>query len=248
MSKTKMLAAKELIDEKRYDEARGILRSVDHPKAAEWLEKLDKIDPPNAFQKILRAVIPKASVQTKPNSNAVRPPKRNPAAIIPNGAAPLKQIETVLVVEEEPEEDPDDLMSLVSDQRGHYPKAVSGEFDGIHFRSQLEIRFAAELKKRNIAYKYESARVGKGKYMIDFYLPDHGIWVEVKGKMDARDEFLLQECAQVLRASHNEALYIYASDRKMHLVQDDKLEYLWPGKFWEMLETKQSSSKLLLSG
>ena len=40
MSKTKMLAAKELISEKRYDEARVILRSVDHPKAVEWLEKV----------------------------------------------------------------------------------------------------------------------------------------------------------------------------------------------------------------
>src|SRR6185295_15593252 len=102
MSKTKMLAAKELIDEKRYDEARVILRSVDHPKAVEWLAKLDKIDPPNAFQKILRAVIPKAPVAAKPNANAAPPPKRNQAEIIPNGAEPLKQVETVLVVEEEP--------------------------------------------------------------------------------------------------------------------------------------------------
>lgn len=45
MSKQKMLAAKELIQEKRYDEARMILKTVDHPTAKLWLEKLDKIAP-----------------------------------------------------------------------------------------------------------------------------------------------------------------------------------------------------------
>lgn len=45
MSKQKMLAAKELIKEKRYDEARAILKTVDHPIALEWLQKLDKIAP-----------------------------------------------------------------------------------------------------------------------------------------------------------------------------------------------------------
>ncbi|HEX2906034.1 MAG TPA: hypothetical protein VHO69_04195 [Phototrophicaceae bacterium] len=45
MSKQKMLAAKELIQEKRYDEARTILKTVNHPTAKQWLEKLDKIAP-----------------------------------------------------------------------------------------------------------------------------------------------------------------------------------------------------------
>lgn len=40
-----MLQARELILQKRFDEARAILRQVDHPAAAAWLEKLDKIAP-----------------------------------------------------------------------------------------------------------------------------------------------------------------------------------------------------------
>lgn len=197
MSKTKMLAAKELIDEKRYDEARILLRSTDHPKAAEWLEILDRKYPSNTSQ-----------------------------------IQPTVEPEVVSKAEDE------NLITPNHERHGRYPKAVAGEFDGIEFRSQLEIRFAAELKKRHIAYEYEPARIGKGNYMIDFHLPDKGIWVEVKGKMDARDEFMLQECSQVLRDERNEALYVYSNDRKMHLVQDDKLEYLWPGKFWDMLEVQ----------
>jgi hypothetical protein len=45
MSKAKMEAARELIREKRYDEARAILRTVDHPTARQWLGKIEQIDP-----------------------------------------------------------------------------------------------------------------------------------------------------------------------------------------------------------
>jgi SPP1 gp7 family putative phage head morphogenesis protein len=44
MSKAKMLAAKELILEKKYAEARKILEGIDHPTARKWLEKLEKLD------------------------------------------------------------------------------------------------------------------------------------------------------------------------------------------------------------
>ncbi len=46
MSKQKMLQARDLIREKRFEEARAILQTVDHPTAEEWLRRLDKIDPP----------------------------------------------------------------------------------------------------------------------------------------------------------------------------------------------------------
>jgi hypothetical protein len=46
MSKAKMQAAKELIQEKKYDDARKILATVDHPTAREWEAKLDRLSPP----------------------------------------------------------------------------------------------------------------------------------------------------------------------------------------------------------
>lgn len=237
MSKTKMLAAQELIREKRYDEARAILRAVDHPKAVEWLEKLDKIDPPSALQKIFRAVLPKTpTVQANPIVKP--PPPAEPAMPVQVPAEP--PISSLPFEEDEPEETQAATVSVHSKRHSRFLNPVAGEFDGIQFRSQLEIRFAAELKKRGIRYEYEPQRMGKGSYLIDFHLPDHGIWVEVKGKMDARDEYLLQECADYLQESRSHSLYVYSSDRKMHLVHHDHVEYLWPGKFWDMLEEKQS--------
>jgi hypothetical protein len=46
MSRTKLEAARELINELRYAEARAILRTMpDNPTAQNWLAKLDRIDP-----------------------------------------------------------------------------------------------------------------------------------------------------------------------------------------------------------
>jgi hypothetical protein len=43
--KEKLLKAQALIKDKRYADARRILRAVDHPTAREWLVKLDRIAP-----------------------------------------------------------------------------------------------------------------------------------------------------------------------------------------------------------
>jgi hypothetical protein len=48
MSKAKFDAARELISEKKYDEARRILATVDHPTAREWEVRLNEVDPPIA--------------------------------------------------------------------------------------------------------------------------------------------------------------------------------------------------------
>lgn len=48
MSRTQMQQAQELIKKGRYKEARRILQKSDHPKAREWLAKLDKMDPPRS--------------------------------------------------------------------------------------------------------------------------------------------------------------------------------------------------------
>lgn len=45
MSKERFEKARELISQQRYDEARQLLYTLDHPKAQEWLDKLEKISP-----------------------------------------------------------------------------------------------------------------------------------------------------------------------------------------------------------
>lgn len=46
MSKAKMQAAKELIQAKQYDEARTILKTVDHPTARQWEKRLSDLQVP----------------------------------------------------------------------------------------------------------------------------------------------------------------------------------------------------------
>jgi hypothetical protein len=52
MSKQKLAAAKELIKEKHYTEARAILKTMDHPTAKKWLAKLDEISPEHTKRRI----------------------------------------------------------------------------------------------------------------------------------------------------------------------------------------------------
>jgi hypothetical protein len=46
MSKAKLAAARELINEHQYATARAILKTVHDPIATRWLTQLDRIDPP----------------------------------------------------------------------------------------------------------------------------------------------------------------------------------------------------------
>lgn len=50
MSQAKLAAAKELIQEKRYAEARVLLNTMNNPTATRWLEQLDNLDPPPTAQ------------------------------------------------------------------------------------------------------------------------------------------------------------------------------------------------------
>lgn len=48
MSQEQLIQARELLRQKRYDEARALLRGIDHPTARQWLEKLERIAPETA--------------------------------------------------------------------------------------------------------------------------------------------------------------------------------------------------------
>lgn len=73
MSKEDMIWARELIKQKKFDEARTVLRATNHPQAASWLEKLDEIDPPAAD---LEATL----IDAKPPADETTPPPPSPAA------------------------------------------------------------------------------------------------------------------------------------------------------------------------
>lgn len=64
------------------------------------------------------------------------------------------------------------------------------------FRSAMELGIARSLNKSGVAYDYEKTKlvfVPKPRtYTPDFYLPDHDIYIEVKGYFDKGDRVKMQ--------------------------------------------------------
>lgn len=118
--------------------------------------------------------------------------------------------------------------------QGNRVGAIPGKFMGIQFRSQLEIRFATDVQKRGIEWIYEEERLGEGNYLVDFHLPNKKAWVEVKGRFEARDHFLLKEVAEVLE-QRGEKLYVFTSGKPMMVTADEFIAI--PRKeFWSLIE------------
>lgn len=71
-------------------------------------------------------------------------------------------------------------------------KAIETRYAGCHFRSRLEARWAVFFDAAGIAWEYEPEGFESehGRYLPDFYLPDTGTWVEVKGTNEAAREAL----------------------------------------------------------
>lgn len=60
--------------------------------------------------------------------------------------------------------------------------AIETEYDGYRFRSRLEARWAVFFDAMGIRYEYEPEGFGFGgtRYLPDFYLPEFGVYVEIK--------------------------------------------------------------------
>lgn len=64
-------------------------------------------------------------------------------------------------------------------------KPIETYYNGFKFRSKLEARWAVAFDVMGYKYEYEPEGFDCGDgvyYLPDFYLPDHGVWVEIKGK------------------------------------------------------------------
>jgi len=118
--------------------------------------------------------------------------------------------------------------------KGNRIGAIPGKFMGVQFHSQLEIRLATALQQRGIEWIYEEERLGEGNYLVDFHLPQHKAWVEVKGRFEARDHFLLKEVAEVLE-NRGEKLYVFTSGKPM-IVTPDEFTPIPRKEFWSLIE------------
>lgn len=65
-------------------------------------------------------------------------------------------------------------------------------YNGTHFRSTWEVRFAKALDRRGIKWEYEGRAfdLGHRTYTPDFYTPEDGVYWEVKGWLndDSKDK------------------------------------------------------------
>lgn len=75
-------------------------------------------------------------------------------------------------------------------------KAIETEYAGYRFRSRLEARWAVFLDHLGVQWEYEAQgyETAGGRYLPDFWLPEIGIWAEVKGVMTRPD------LAKIMRA------------------------------------------------
>lgn len=112
--------------------------------------------------------------------------------------------------------------------------ARPGKFMGVQMRSQLEIRFAAELQERGIQWVYEGEVLGDGGYLVDFYLPELNCWVEVKGQFEARDNYLLKEVAEYLKHERNHRLLVY-TQTKSFVVNPSGFREVSHQQFWSVI-------------
>lgn len=100
------------------------------------------------------------------------------------------------------------------------------------FRSQLEIAFALQLEERSIRWFYEPERICG--CLVDFYLPEARLWVEVKGRLSTRDHVLLREVAALLAAERKQHLLMYTA-RQAYAVSAGSFNPMSHAEFWQLV-------------
>ncbi len=70
-------------------------------------------------------------------------------------------------------------------------KPIETVYNGYRFRSRLEARWAVFFDALGVKYEYEAEGYDLGEagwYLPDFWLPEVGAWVEIKGDLSSEDE------------------------------------------------------------
>jgi hypothetical protein len=103
-------------------------------------------------------------------------------------------------------------------------RAIDTHYRGYKFRSRLEARWAVFFDSAGIAYQYEPQGfvIGDTPYLPDFYLPAHGLWVEIKGTLPGNPS---RRLASGLREATRQDVLILAGDCWPHAY---KVYYHWP--------------------
>jgi hypothetical protein len=115
---------------------------------------------------------------------------------------------------------------------GRVPGARPGIYKGVQMRSQLEINFASELDDRSIKWVYEGEALGDAQYLVDFYLPDLDVWVEVKGQLSAKDRQVLPDVAKTLKIERRQRLLMYSGSGHCYVINPSGFREIKRERFW----------------
>lgn len=94
-------------------------------------------------------------------------------------------------------------------------KAIETQYAGCRFRSRLEARWAVFFDKVDIEWQYEPQgfETPAGRYLPDFYLPQGGAWIEVKGgSFTARDRMRAEYVADRMWAERGDKFRVLQGD------------------------------------
>lgn len=94
-------------------------------------------------------------------------------------------------------------------------KAIETRYAGCRFRSRLEARWAILLDHLEIGWKYEPEgfETPAGWYLPDFYLPQAGAWLEIKGgSFTARDRMRAEHVADRKWAERGDKFRVLQGD------------------------------------
>ena len=134
----------------------------------------------------------KASAGTKPTAKAKTPATRKPTAkvLVPKKPATKKATTRKPAARTSVAARPAVSPVRRKTSRAPKPKGLEASYSGRIFRSRLEARWAILMDLLDINWDYEPSHYQVGPelyYLPDFYLPEHHLWLEVKGPafMDA---------------------------------------------------------------
>lgn len=98
------------------------------------------------------------------------------------------------------------------------------EYNGINFKSYLEMEWAKFFEKNNIKYIYEYKKFNlpSYRYIPDFYLVDYDIYFECKGELRNTSKVKIEELSKKLK----KPVYIgYQNGNFNYCIWIDKDEY-----------------------
>lgn len=110
-------------------------------------------------------------------------------------------------------------------------KAIETRYKGYRFRSRLEARWAVFFDALGIKWEYEPEGYDLGEvgwYLPDFRLPEHDLWIEVKGQTP--DDAELQKATKLGEKLYQATLIVSGNigEHKWECCFDANKEASWP--------------------